>query len=126
MGLFDKDKAVELRILGPQGKSYVELENELAEPFREEGFSFLVPRLFSAPSETTVLVTIGIGVLTGVSTHLLISLVDKIFKIKKDDVQKNTTITFNLHVGDNYIKLPDKKEDLLKELEKIKKEESQE
>ena len=84
MGLFDKDKAVELRVLGPRGKPYVELENEFTEPFRKEGFNFLMPRLFSASPETTVFITIGIGVITGVSTHLLVSFIDKIFKLKKE------------------------------------------
>lgn len=123
MGLYDKDKAVELRILGPHGKLYLDLEKEFTEPFREEGFDFLVPRLFSAPPETTVLVTIGISVITGVSTHLLVSLVDRIFKLKKGKEQKQTTVMFNIHVGDKYINLPDNEEsELFQELEKIKKE----
>ena len=126
MGLFDKDKAIELRVLGPQGRPYVELEKEFTNPFREEGFDFLVPRLFSVPPETTVLITIGIGVITGVSTHLLNLLINKIFKIKKENEQKNTTVTFNIHVGDNNIKLPDNKDELLKEVERIKKEENKE
>ena len=122
MGLFDIDKTVQLRIVGPYGKRYIELENEFAEPFREEGFDFLLLRLYWAPPETVVLMTIGIGVISGVSTYLLTSLIDKIFKIKEDNVQKNITITFKLHVGDNYISLPDNKENLSKELEKLKEE----
>jgi hypothetical protein len=125
MSIFNKDKAIELRILGPQGKPYVELENEFTEPFREEGFSFLVPRLFSAPPETTVLITIGIGVITGVSTHLLASFIDKIFKLKKEKEQNNTSITFNIHIGDKYINLPDTEKELLEELGKFKERESQ-
>lgn len=122
MGLFDKDKAVELRVLGPRGKPYVELENEFTEPFRKEGFNFLVPRLFSAPSETTVLISIGIGVIAGVSTHLLVSFIDKIFKLKEEKEQNNTSVTFNIHVGDKYINLPTNEKELLEELKKIKEE----
>lgn len=125
MSIFNKDKAIELRVLGPQGKPYVELENSFTEPFREEGFLFLVPRLFSAPPETTVLITIGIGVITGVSTHLLASFIDKIFKLKKEKEQNNTSITFNIHVGDRYINLPDTEKELLEKLGEIKEREGQ-
>jgi hypothetical protein len=118
MGLFDDDKTVELRILGPQGKPYVDLENEFTVPFREEGFEFRVPRLFSAPPETTIIITIGIGVLVGVSTHLLTSLINKIFKLKKEKEQKNTSITINLHIGDKYINLPNTEKELLEEIKK--------
>ena len=120
MELFDKDKTIELSILGPYGRPYVELENEFTEPFRKEGFDFLVPRSFSAPLETTVLITIGIGVVTGVSTHLLVSFIDKIFKLKKEKQQRNTSVTFNIHIGDKYINLPNSEKELLEEINKIK------
>ncbi|MBW2605868.1 MAG: hypothetical protein JRE28_16420 [Deltaproteobacteria bacterium] len=121
MPLYNENKLIELRILGPEGRPYVELENEFTELFRTEGFEFRIPRLFSAPPETTVLITIGIGVITGVSSYLLTALIEKIFNIKKDKTQNHTIITFNIHVGDNkYIKLPNNKEELLKELQKTK------
>ena len=124
MELFDKDKTIELSILGPYGRPYVELENEFTEPFRKEGFDFLVPRSFSAPLETTVLITIGIGVVTGVSTHLLVSFIDKIFKLKKEKQQRNTSVTFNIHIGDKYINLPNTEKELLEEIRKLKEEKS--
>ena len=120
MELFNEDKTIELRILGPQGKPYVDLENEFTVPFREEGFTFRVPRLFSAPPETTVLINIGIGVIIGVSSHLLDSFIDKIFKLKKEKKQDNTSITFNIHIGDKYINLPSTEKGLLEEVNKIK------
>lgn len=115
-----EDKVVELRVLGPEGQPYVELENEFTKPFRNEGYDFGVPRLFSSPIETTVIITIGIGVVTGVSTYLLTALIDRIFKIKKAPNQSHTNITFNIHIGDKYINLPSNKEELLKELENLK------
>lgn len=109
-----------LRILGPEGKPYVDLENEFTNAFRNEGACFSVPRLFSSPVETTVAITIGIGVITGVSTYLITSLIDKLFRIKGEKNQNNTNITFNIQVGDKFINLPVTQKELLDEIEKIK------
>ena len=121
MSLYDKEKEVELRVLGPEGKAFIELENEFTESFRNEGYYFSIPRLFSAPAETAVYITIGIGVISGVSTYLLTSLIDKVFKIKKEKSQNNTNITFKIHIGDKYIDLPNDREEILKKLESLKK-----
>lgn len=120
MSHYNEDKMVSLRVLGPGGKPYVDLENEFTEPFDSEGFYFSVPRLFSTPPETTVLVTIGIGVITGVSSYLLTSLIDRLFKIKKDKPSNNINITVNVQIGEKHIALPSNKQEITKELEKIR------
>lgn len=117
----DRDNIVEIRVLGPQGKPYIDLEKEFSLQFEEQGAYLMIPRLFSAPPETTVMITIGIGVITGVATHVLAKLIDKIFDLKKRDDQENTNVTISLHIGDKYVNLPGDKEEMLKKINEYQK-----
>lgn len=120
MGLYNKDDVIELRVLGPEGKPFVDLESEFRPIFQAEGYQFMVPRLFSAPELTEVALTIGGAVLTGVTIHTLNALIDKLLNIKKARDQKQTRITVSVHIGDNYIVLPESKEEMIKKLDEIK------
>ncbi|MEC4685947.1 MAG: hypothetical protein VST71_09485 [Nitrospirota bacterium] len=119
--MMDLDNIVEIRVLGPQGKYYIDLEKEFSLQFEEQGAYFMISRLFSAPPETTVMITIGIGVITGVTTHVLAKLIDKIFDLKKRDGQENTNVTISLHIGDKYVNLPSDKEEMLKKINEYRK-----
>ncbi|HEY5604236.1 MAG TPA: hypothetical protein VIM41_14130 [Gammaproteobacteria bacterium] len=115
--MFDKTQCIELRVLGPEGKPYIELENEFKNEFSQEGVSFLVPRLFSAPEKTSVALVIGIAILSGSCTHLINKVIDKIFEIGQEQNQKNTTIEINVYDGNNYISISGDKEKVKKEVE---------
>lgn len=62
---------------------------------------------FSAPEITNVMVTIGVGVITGVSTYCITKLIDSVFsakkKAKESGVEMNINITINQ--GDQYIQV---------------------
>jgi len=109
---------IELRVLGPMGKPYVDIANELQHEFEKEGIIFRVPRLLSAPEITTVVVHIGVGV----SVYFLSKLVDRLLQIRKGDEQKETEITVNIQINNYNYSLPEEADklsnDYPKEIEK--------
>jgi len=98
--LFEPTECIELRVLGPEGKPFVDLENKYINLFKEHNTQFLVPRLFSAPTKTTVAISIGAAVIASVASHLIIEFVNDIFSIAEE--QPNTEITIYIHNGDKH------------------------
>jgi len=117
--LFDPKECIEIRVLGPEGKPFIELERKYIELFKKHNTQFLVPRLFSAPTKTTVVINIGVGVIIGVATYLVTQFIDDVFSIHK--AQPNTEITINIHNGDNYISIEGDKENIIKKIKEINK-----
>ena len=116
--MFNPNTCVELRILGPDGKPYADLESKYIELFDEHGTYFVVPRLFSSPKKTSVAVAIGIGVITGSCTYLVQKLIDEIFFIQEK--QPNTEIHITINNGDNHYFLEGDKSIVIQKIEEIK------
>jgi len=112
--LFDPSSIVEVRVLGPNGKPFVDLENKYIKLFQEYDINYNVPRLFSAPEKTTVVITIGIAVIASLASHLVIKFVDEVFSI--NDSQPNTEITINIHNGNEYILIEGNKTEIINQL----------
>lgn len=112
--LFNPNTCVELRVLGPEGESFVDLENKYTKLFEEQQVYFMAPRLLSAPQKTTVAIAIGIGVLTGAGTHLVTKLIDEIFSIKEN--KPNIEIHIDIKNGNNYFLIEGSKEDIIEKL----------
>jgi len=112
--MFDPITCVELRVLGPGGKPYIDLENLYSHEFKEHGVYFKVPRLFSAPSKTTVAISIGAAVIASVASHLVIKFIDDVFSISKS--QPNTEITINIHNGDKHILIEGDKTEIINKI----------
>jgi len=112
--LFDPSSIIEVRVLGSDGKPFVDLENKYIKLFQEYETDFIVPRLFSAPEKTTVVITIGIAVVASLASHLVIKFVDDVFEIGES--QKNTEITINIHNGDHYTLIEGNKTEIINQL----------
>ena len=115
----ENSNCVELRVLGPEGRPFIELEEKYHQLFSEHGAYFISPMLFSSPKSTTVAIAIGIGVLTGSGTHLVNKLIDEIFIIK--ETQQKTEIHITIQKGDNHYQIEGKdKDEVLKNLKAFK------
>ena len=112
--MFDPNTCVELRVLGPEGKPYIDLENKYTELFKNHEAHFIVPLLFSSPPRTNVALAIGIGVLTGAGIHLVSKLIDELFFIQES--QSKTEIQINIQNGDKYIFINGSKSEIVKQL----------
>jgi len=116
--VFNQNKCVELRALGPEGKPFVDLESKYVALFKEQGMSFMVPMLFSAPKKTTVAVQIGIAVIAGASLHVVEKLIDEIFCIKNE--KPDIEININIRSGDQYIFIDGDKSEVLQKVKEFK------
>ncbi|MDX8385766.1 MAG: hypothetical protein R8M11_04510 [Gallionella sp.] len=121
--LFDPTKSIEVRVLGPEGRPFVELENKYTVLFDKYDAQFRVPRLFSAPSKTTVAITIGVAVISTVASHLITQFIDEVFSLGK--AQPNTEITINVRHGDRYILIEGDKAAVINKIYKYKDQESE-
>jgi hypothetical protein len=109
-----KYSMIDFRVLGPNGKPYLNLAQELEPEFKNNGVIINTPIMLSEPSVTTVFITIGIGV----AIHLINKLVDKLIKIFEIEKHPNTTINIQINQINKIYKLPKEKKELLEEYPK--------
>ena len=121
--LFDPTKSIEVRVLGPEGKPFVDLENKYTPLFQNYDAQFRVPRLFSAPSKTTVAISIGAAVIASVASHIVIKFIDDVFTIRES--QPNTEITINIHNGDKLILINGDKAEVINKISNLSQSEPQ-
>jgi hypothetical protein len=116
--MFDQNKCVELRVLGPEGKPFVDLENKYIALFEEQGMSFMVPMLFSSPKKTTVAVQIGAAVIGGASLYIIEKLIDEVFDLQSD--KPNIEININIQSNDKYFFIEGNKPEIKQKIKEFK------
>lgn len=94
-------------IVGPGKEFFQELKQENNQKFSDNDLYLSVSEGFSAPEITNVIVTIGVGVITSLSTYCITKLIESVFsakeKAKISGVEMNINITINQ--GDQYIQI---------------------
>lgn len=116
--MFNSDSCIELRVLGPEGKSFIDLGPKYSKEFAELGADLSVPLLFSSPSKTSVAIAIGVGVITGACSYLVEKLIDEVFLIKEE--QPNTEIHITIQNGDSYFVVEGDKTVIFQKIEALK------
>lgn len=106
---------IEIRVNGPSGRLYGEVQDELRDEFEQQGTIIQVVRLYSEPTVTTVAIMIGIGV----AIHLLSKLIDRVMKVREREANKQTQITVNVTIANNTYNLPEEKSRLLEDYSNI-------
>ena len=95
---------IEIRVNGPSGRLYAELQDELRDEFEQQGTVIQVVRLYSEPTLTTVAITIGVGV----AIHLLSKLIDRLMKVREREAKKQPQISVNVTITNNTYNLPER------------------
>ena len=116
--MFNSDVCIELRVLGPEGKPFIDLGPKYSTLFAEHGADLSVPLLFSSSSKTSVVVAIGIGVITGTCTYLVQKLIDEIFFLQEE--QPYTEIHITIQNGDNYFVVEGDKAVIIQRIEELR------
>lgn len=102
-----EEKSFRVLVVGPGKEFFQELKQENNQEFSDNDLYLSVGEGFSAPEITNVMVTIGAGVIIGVSTYCITKLIDSVFSAKKKakecGVEMNINITINQ--GDQYIQI---------------------
>lgn len=116
-----EEKSFGILVVGPGKEFFEDFKQEHKEDLTENDLHLIVSEGFSAPEITNVMVTIGAGVIIGVSTYCITKLIDSVFSAKKKakdgGVEMNINITINQ--GDQYIQLGSDQEQVKKSILKI-------
>lgn len=112
-----EEKSFSVLVVGP-GKEFFEELKQHDQELSKNDLYLSIGEGFSAPEITNVMVTIGVGVITGVSTYCITKLIDSLFgakkKAKESGVEMNINITINQ--GDQYIQIGSDQEQAKKEI----------
>ncbi|MGH1429557.1 MAG: hypothetical protein ACRBB4_00400 [Neptuniibacter sp.] len=102
-----EEQSFSVLVVGPGKEFFQELKQESNQEFSDNDLYMSIGEGFSAPEITNVMVTIGVGVITGVSTYCITKLIDSVFsakkKAKESGVEMNINITINQ--GGQYIEI---------------------
>ena len=113
-----EDKSFEIMVVG-KGKEFFEpISQENEATFTNNNLYLGVGEGFSAPEITNVMISIGIGVISALSAHYLVRLIESIFNVqcKAKDNGVNMTINVTIVNGDQYIQLGSDKDQIKKRI----------
>ncbi|WP_299489654.1 hypothetical protein [uncultured Shewanella sp.] len=98
-------QSFDIKVVGLGREYFQEIRSEEEKFFSEKGLYLSVSEGFSSPEVTQVIISIGSGVVAGLSVHYLIKLFDKIFlakdKAKKEGrvIQISVSIEEKIHIN---------------------------
>lgn len=102
-----EEKSFRILVVGSGKEFFQELKQENSQEFSDNDLQLSVVEGFSASEISNVIVTIGVGVITGVTTYCIIKLIESVFsakrKAKKSGVEMNINITINQ--GGQYVQI---------------------
>lgn len=116
-----EEKSLNILVVGPGREFFSDIAQDNQRKFADAGLSLGVSEGFSAPEITNVVVSIGIGVLSGLSTHYISKMVDSIFGAKKKAADSGVQMTINVTVnnGDQYMQVGSDRDTIKQEITKI-------
>ena len=85
---FEKEKSLEVMIIGPGMEEFEPVREEYTKIIGNQGFHFHFGMGFSAPEITNVMINFGVSVFGGVSVFIISELIKKIFVQKKEAEKK--------------------------------------
>ncbi|QEI11464.1 hypothetical protein [Cellvibrio japonicus] len=113
-----EEKSFRILVVGRGKEFFDEHMQEHTQELKDNDLYLGIDEGFSAPEITNIMVTIGAGVITGVSTYYITKLIDSIFsaknKAKDSGVKMNINITINQ--GNQYIQIGSDQEQVKKEI----------
>ncbi|MGE4259432.1 hypothetical protein [Shewanella sp.] len=111
-----EEKSFSVLVVGPGKEFFQDLKQENNQEFSDNDLYLRVGEGFSAPEITNVMVTIGVGVITGVSTYCITKLIDSVFSAKKAAKDRGVEMSINITInqGDKYIQIGSDQEQAIK------------